>query len=64
MTVCHPFNLNPVYPFLGAYLIRQLVKNLPAMQETAVRFLDHKDPLAKGKATHSSILGLLLWLSW
>ena len=34
----------------------QLVKNLPAMQETWVRYLDWEDPLEKGKAIHSSIL--------
>ena len=34
----------------------QLVKNLPAMQETWVRSLGWKDPLEKGTATHSSIL--------
>ena len=34
----------------------QLVKNLPAMQETLVQFLGWEDPLEKGKATHSSIL--------
>ena len=44
-----------------AYLIAQLVKNLAAMQETLVRFLGWEDPLEK--ATHSSILGLPLWLS-
>ena len=37
-------------------LIAQLVKNLPAMQETPVRFLGWEDPMEKGKATHSSIL--------
>ena len=37
-------------------LIAQLVKNLPAMQETLVRSLGWKDPLEKEKATHSSIL--------
>ena len=42
----------------------QLVKNPPAMQETLVRFLSWEDPLEKGEATHSNILGLLLWLSW
>ena len=47
-----------------ASLIAQLVKNPPAMQETWVRYLGQKDPLEKGKATHSSILGLPLWLSW
>ena len=35
-----------------------------ATQETLVGFLDQEDPLEKGKATHSSILGLPLWLSW
>ena len=35
-------------PKLGASLIAQLVKNLPAMQETPVRFLDWEDPLEKG----------------
>ena len=42
----------------------QLVNNLPAMQETLVQFLDQEDLLEKGKATHSSIPGLPLWLSW
>ena len=32
------------------------VKNLPAMQETQVRFLGCEDPLEKEMATHSSIL--------
>ena len=47
-----------------ASLIAQLVKNPPAMQETPIRFLGWEDPLEKGKATPSSILGLPLWLSW
>ena len=33
-----------------------MVKNLPAMQETWVRFLGQEDLLEKGMATHSSIL--------
>ena len=45
-------------------LIAQLVKNLPAMQETPIRFLGREDVLEKGEATHSSILGFPLWLSW
>ena len=49
---------------IGASLIAQLVKNLPAIQDTPVRFLGQKDPLEKGEAIHSSILGLPLWLSW
>ena len=35
----------------------QTVKNLPAMQETWVQSLDREDPLEKGMATYSSILG-------
>ena len=34
----------------------QVVKNLPAMQETWVRSLAQEDPLEKGMVTHSSIL--------
>ena len=34
----------------------QMVKNLPAMQETWVRSLVGEDPLEKGMATHSSML--------
>ena len=49
---------------LGASLIAQLVKNPPGMQEIPVRFLVGKISLEKGEATHSSILGLPLWLSW
>ena len=48
---------------LLASLIVQLVKTPPAMQETPIQFLGQED-LHKGKATHSSILGLPLWLNW
>ena len=41
---------------LGASLVAQTVKNLPAMQETQVQYLGWEDPLEKGMATHSSIL--------
>ena len=34
----------------------QMIKNLPVMQETQLRFLVQEDPLEKGTATHSSIL--------
>ena len=34
----------------------QTIKNLPAMQETRVRFLGWEDPLEKEMAIHSSIL--------
>ena len=36
----------------------QTVKNLTAMWENWIRSLGWEDPLEKGKATHSSILGL------
>ena len=34
----------------------QMVKNLPAMQETQVQSLGWEDPLENGTATHSSTL--------
>ena len=39
-----------------ASLVALVVKNLPAMQETWIWSLGWEDPLARGKATHSSIL--------
>ena len=41
---------------LRASLVAQMVKNLPAMQETQIRSLGWEDPLEKEMATHSSIL--------
>ena len=41
---------------IGASLVAQTVKNLPAVQETQVQSLGQEDPLEKGMATHSSIL--------
>ena len=38
-----------------ASLMAQMVKNLPAMQETQFQSLGGKDPLEKGIATHASI---------
>ena len=46
------------------FLIDQLVKNPPAMQETPVQFLGQEHPLEKGQATHPSILGLPWWRNW
>ena len=45
------------YPFQDSWasLVAQMVKNLPAVQETWVRSLGQKDPLEEGMATHSSI---------
>ena len=38
-----------------AFLVAQLVNNLPTMQETQVQFLGWEDSLEKEMATHSSI---------
>ena len=46
--------------FLGAFLVAQLVKNPPAIQEIPVQFLGWEDPLEKGWAIHSSILGNII----
>ena len=49
--------LNGVYLIVkGASLVAQMVKRLPAMQETWVQSLGQGDPLEKEMATHSSIL--------
>ena len=61
-------NFSFIFPFLclcgifGASLVAQLVKNMPAVQETCVQSLGWEDPLKKEMATHSSIL---VWeISW
>ena len=41
---------------LGASLVAQTVKSLPAMRETQVQSLGWEDPLEKEMATHSGIL--------
>ena len=41
---------------MWASLEAQMIKNMPAMQETWVQSLGWEDPLEKGKATHSGIL--------
>ena len=53
-----------IYPSLlpWACLIAQSVKNLPATQETWVRFLGQEDLLEKEVTIHSSILAWkILW---
>ena len=40
------------------FLVAQMVKNLPEMQEARVQSLDGEDPLEKEMATHSSTLAL------
>ena len=54
--------LESIFRILGeqsqnwGFLLAQIVKNQPAMQETGVLSLGQKDPLEKGMATHSCIL--------
>ena len=50
------------FKLIGASLVTQMVKNLPAMQATQVQSLSWADPLEKRMATNSSILA---WrISW
>ena len=46
------------YPlqYSWAFLVAQMVKNLPAMQDTWVQSLGWEDYLEEAMATHSSIL--------
>ena len=46
----------PYEPIPWAFLEAQMVKNLPAMQDTQVQSLGWEDPLEKEMAAHSSIL--------
>ena len=48
--------INQVYLYHWVSLVAQMVKNLPAIQETEVPSLGWEDLLEKGRATHSSIL--------
>ena len=41
---------------LGASMVSQTVKSLPAIQNTRIQSLSWEDPLEKGMATHSIIL--------
>ena len=43
------------YVIVWASLVAQIIKTLPAMQDTWVQSLDWEDLLEKGLATHSSI---------
>ena len=43
-----------IYINRKAFLVAQLVKNLPAMRETWVHSLGWEDPMEKGMATHST----------
>ena len=60
----HTHTTNTMCILDGASLVAQLVNHLPATEEACVQSLGWEDPLEKGMATHSSILGLPWWLSW
>ena len=47
--------LHVVRIFTLAFLVAQMVKNLPTVQETWVQSLGWEGPLEKGKAIHSTI---------
>ena len=44
-----------------ASLVAQMVKNLPAMQQTWVQSLGWEDLLEKGQATHSIVAWRIPW---
>ena len=48
--------INAIPSGLDAFLVAQMVKNLPAMQETWIQSLGWEDPLEKRMLTHSCIL--------
>ena len=48
--------MNKLQEIVWTSLVSQMVKNLPAIQETQVQSLGQEDPPEKGMATHSSIL--------
>ena len=57
-----PSPITAIYIYVRASFVAQLVKNLPAVQETRVQSLGRKDTLGKEMETHSSILA---WkISW
>ena len=53
---CTTLSVSLYIQIASSSLVAQLVKNLPAMQETQVQSLSREDLLEKEMATHSSIL--------
>ena len=51
-----PPTIHLKYKITLAFLVAQMLKNLPAVQETWVQSLVWEDPLEQGMTTHSSIL--------
>ena len=54
--ISSPNNFPPPLSSLQAALVAQVVKNLPAGQETWVLSLGREDPLEEGLAAHSGVL--------
>ena len=48
--------INYIIKIIASFLVAQMIKNLPAMEETWVQYLGQDDSLEKGRATHSGIL--------
>ena len=51
----HVIEMKMVFDLVLLSLVAQIVKNLPAMQQTWVPSLDQEDALEEGMATHSNI---------
>ena len=51
---CTEQGIGHLFQYSWAFLVAQLVKNLPVMQKTWLQSLGQKDPLEEGMATHSS----------
>ena len=51
-----PVHVQEVICGREGFFVAQMIKNLPAIQETWVQSLGWEDPLEKEMATHSSIL--------
>ena len=47
--------VNAIPSSLDVFLVAQMVKNLPAVQETWIQSLGREDPLEKRMLTHSKV---------
>ena len=52
--ILYEYKIHMFYVYKWASLVAQMVKHLPALLETQVRFLGQEDPLEKEMATHFS----------
>ena len=53
-SICSRRLVNPHWTLPRAFLVAQMVKNLPEKQETWVQYLNWENPLEEGMETHSS----------